>query len=327
MSERTYKFKQHPLTAAEKLWLSEAANQLPHGFTPESIDPRLYFNSKVTPVGLRLVAPDNPLLAAIDKTISAIQNRIVADPDMSSITVEELAREIGLAPGLVNNALEAAQFLGNFVPSSSGSNSQPYSSVQFTGDHAFDAYIQYDGLEDLLERFYIERGKALEQSTTATNGVLSPSREPFEFPVHERRVRQNTAFVLMAIDPSNAELEDVYKTIKDVCREFGINAYRADDIEHQKSITERVLSEIKTCEYLIADLSLERPNVYYEVGHAHALDLHPVLYRKAGTRLHFDLSVHNVPEYKNATELRKLLRRRLGAITGRSPPTEHESDL
>ncbi len=132
-----------------------------------------------------------------------------------------------------------------------------------------------------------------------------------------RSFTPNSAFILMWMDPGHPELDDVCNAIKEVCQDFGIRALRADDVQHEDRITEVVLSNIAESEFLIADLTGERPNVYYEVGFAHALGKRPILYRKAGTRLHFDLSVHNVREYKNITELKMLLKARFEAITGR----------
>ena len=74
--------------------------------------------------------------------------------------------------------------------------------------------------------------------------------------------RPNTAFVMMAKDYSKPELEDIKAGIKEVFEECGIEAVTADEIEHEEANTDRVFSEIESSEFLIADLTLERPNVY-----------------------------------------------------------------
>lgn len=127
---------------------------------------------------------------------------------------------------------------------------------------------------------------------------------------------------MMAIDDSKPELEDIRAGIKEVFEEFGIEAVTANEIEHEEAITDRIMSEIEAGEFLIADLTYERPNVYYEIGHAHALNKRVILVRKKGTTLHFDVAHRNCPEYENATGLKTLLRRRLEVITNKARSTK-----
>jgi Swt1-like HEPN len=176
-----YTFMQHPLTPSDRLWLTELARspglspkfakvklygQLPPEFSPDHIDPRLYFAGRLTPIGLWHVDQYNLLFHSMDQTILDIQRRIRADPTLSAVTAAEIAQQTKLTEESVGAALYAIGNLGHFFTQAQGvgGNAAAHSSIQLTDDTAYDEYLRYTELDELLERVYVQRGKALETS-------------------------------------------------------------------------------------------------------------------------------------------------------------------
>jgi hypothetical protein len=171
----------------------------------------------------------------------------------------------------------------------------------------------------------VEEFRKAREKLESSMVLLVPSNTPeataiarSDATVSVKKYRPNTAFIMMWISKVHPELEDVKDCYQEVFKKFGIKAVRADEIEHSEQITQRILDEISTAEFLVADLTGERTSVYYEVGYAHALGKRPILYRRSGTKIGFDLVVHNCPEYANVVELRKKLEARLEALTNKN---------
>jgi hypothetical protein len=169
--------------------------------------------------------------------------------------------------------------------------------------------------KDIFLESYKEINPILDQIVLGNSDIYEVARKNY----NTKKYRQNSAFIMMWIDKNNPELDDVRDAIREIFLKFGINAIRADEIEHEDSITPRILDEISSSEFLIADLTGSRQSVYYEIGYAHALGKRPILYRKKGTKLSFDMAGYNCPEYENLGDLKKQLEKRLQSITSRNP--------
>ena len=72
--------------------------------------------------------------------------------------------------------------------------------------------------------------------------------------------------------PFDKEFEGVYLGfIKPVLTDAGFAVDRADDIESQQNILRDIIEKIDQSNLVIADLTGDNPNVFYELGLAHAL--------------------------------------------------------
>lgn len=173
---------------------------------------------------------------------------------------------------------------------------------------------------DAIKRFNEKIDRILEiLSITLNESVYTPSSH---IETDSAKYKPDTAFILMWMSPERKDLDDICDAVKEVFGKFGFRARRADDIEHEEKITDRIIQEIKSSELIFADLTGERPNVYYEVGFAYAISKRVLLYRKSGTSIHFDLAGYNCPEYENIRDLKTKLSKRLEEITGKKPASD-----
>lgn len=103
------------------------------------------------------------------------------------------------------------------------------------------------------------------------------------------------AFVIMPIENPDTEFlwEEVYKPVLD---ELGYHPCRSKEDDNGQEMTGRIRWRINTSDLLIADLTLARPNCYYEIGLAmgNNRENNLVLCCRDGEPVHFDISTYYV---------------------------------
>ena len=92
---------------------------------------------------------------------------------------------------------------------------------------------------------------------------------PKDYFVTTPKTNPGTCFIMM---PFATKFGEVYSVIKEAVEsdEVRLECKRADDF-FRPYILETILASIATSEYIIADLTEQNPNVFYELGIAHCI--------------------------------------------------------
>jgi hypothetical protein len=117
-------------------------------------------------------------------------------------------------------------------------------------------------------------------------------------------------FVLM---PFSEDFGDIYELgIRDAADDAGAYAERVDDQIFTEGILDRIFNQINKADVIVADMTDQNPNVFYEVGYAHALGKTVLLITQKADDIPFDLKhrPHIIYEGK-ITDLRSKLAKRL----------------
>ncbi|MCY3886235.1 MAG: hypothetical protein OXG19_00800 [Chloroflexi bacterium] len=131
-----------------------------------------------------------------------------------------------------------------------------------------------------------------------------------------------SAFLIMSFDE---EFDAVYKRfIKPVLEDVGFEVLRADNIESQQNILRDIIEKIIESNLIVADLTNSNPNVFYELGLAHAFGKPVILVAQDANEVPFDLKQYRVLEYDTRFDRinvakEELTRRAKGSLEGTIP--------
>jgi nucleoside 2-deoxyribosyltransferase len=137
------------------------------------------------------------------------------------------------------------------------------------------------------------------------------------------------AFVLISFEE---QFEPVWlDLIKAPLERAGYEVERADSRLDQRSILQNIFRGIEAADLIVADLTGSNPNVFYELGVAHALGIPTILLTQNLEELPFDLRAYTANEYSTHFSEASTIRETLhdigraamdGAVTFSSPATD-----
>lgn len=108
---------------------------------------------------------------------------------------------------------------------------------------------------------------------------------------------------VFAVMKFEKDFDDLYKeVIVPQFDKYGYEVIRADECYTTTSILQDIAQEISAASIIIADITMDNPNVFYEVGYAHALKKTTILLADKDKRdcLPFDISGFRTIFYSNS---------------------------
>lgn len=170
-------------------------------------------------------------------------------------------------------------------------------------------------LNTLIERGLITVDKRLSTGEACLTGkgwdhIEDRTRHP---------VVSNQGFIAMSFDKS---LEPLWlDAIAPAIKTNGYRPYRVDKAPHIERIDAKIISEIRKSRFLVADVTGQRPGVYYEAGFAEGLGI-PVVWcvrEDELAKIHFDTRQFRHVVWKQSADLREQLSEMIGAVIGPGP--------
>lgn len=121
--------------------------------------------------------------------------------------------------------------------------------------------------------------------------------------------------LILVLMPFHSDYVSTFETIRETCSSVGMRCVRGDESNVHGEILRHVVKLMCQARLVIAVIQDRNPNVFYELGIAHALDKNVLLLTKNIDEVPFDLRGRLLLFYNNDQSLRKELLEALTKIT------------
>lgn len=141
-----------------------------------------------------------------------------------------------------------------------------------------------------------------------------------QFGIHKSEVQRQKDFVVF-LTPFTDSAAKTYRSCVNVLNEIGIHLQRTDNVVEKSDIMMNIVTQIVKAEFVIANIDGRNPNVYYELGIAHAIGKPTILisnvdFSNAGIEedIGFDVRQKQIVLYRDEAELEKKLLAQISRI-------------
>lgn len=108
---------------------------------------------------------------------------------------------------------------------------------------------------------------------------------PDVLPDHDT-INEKLVFVIASFQQ---DMEPAFEAIHAAASAVGLKAQRVKDVTGDYKISDKMLMMIRQAKLIVADLTHERPNVYFELGYARGLGKTVITIMREGSKVHFDV--------------------------------------
>jgi len=194
---KEYTFKKYKLSDVERIWLGELYkhnfttidarslkvelwDQLPKNFDPKSIDRRFTIGNRLTLLGIWYFDQKNKMFEYVSQVITSLRDSIIGHTEIKEIKAIDIYMTVNIHVRLIEIALELIHDFGGFFSSATYSAEKSgLRSVTFgDGDDAYDRYLDYVCIDDLLEGFFIQNAPSTStdyvESRIFSSSLLTP---------------------------------------------------------------------------------------------------------------------------------------------------------